>query len=76
MLHLKPAKCDKEHIGFIVFLGVIKSIPILMRENVTRKEKSLYQTGRYKFRDALGYPYQVTVITAFGQEISVWISKG
>lgn len=44
MSHLNPTKYDKEHLGFIGFLlhsghTTIKSIPLLMKENIMRKKK-------------------------------------
>lgn len=42
-----------------------KKHSVINERKQNEKEKVLHQTGGYNFKEALGQPYQVTVITAF-----------
>lgn len=63
MLHLNPAKCEKELTGFIVFQNELSSAlwthhykkhTIINERKCNKKEKGLHQTGEYKFKEVLG----------------------
>lgn len=63
MLHLNPAKCDKERLSFTVFQNELSSAhwtyhykkhTTINERECKQKEKGLHQTGGYTFKEALG----------------------
>lgn len=60
-LHLNPAKCYKEHLGFIVFQNELsaahwiyhyKKHTTINERKCKKKEKGLHQTGGHTFKEA------------------------